>query len=251
MPGKQNADPLPNATYAGFAASAPGVAASRPSPPPGHAPGQARTYSRAELRRPRARRGLAPLVATGTALAAIVVLGGGLAYALFGPMAGGPLTLLQQHDRVELPPIAAGPQIPLLAPEPTPAIDPASPTPPPVVLAEATPREALAPTLVRQETPRRVAASKPKPSGSSACGPDCEDAPPFAALDQELNKAFADAIRAGAPAGELGEKQENWIIRQDRIRRDDPALAEDLYRARIAELQALSAHHEELPSSDP
>jgi hypothetical protein len=61
------------------------------------------------------------------------------------------------------------------------------------------------------------------------------------ALDAQVNEAFAAAMRSGSPAGPLGQDQQDWIIRRDRLRTRDPGLAEDLDRARIAELQDMAS----------
>jgi hypothetical protein len=63
----------------------------------------------------------------------------------------------------------------------------------------------------------------------------------FAALDRKVNAAFAAAMRSGAPAGPLGQQQQDWIIRLDRVRREDPGAAKDLYLARVADLRALAS----------
>jgi uncharacterized protein YecT (DUF1311 family) len=209
-----------------------------------------RTYGRDELRRRPARRRRAP-IAVAAALTATFVLGAGLGLAvLHGPPAKWERPALLRRappplataDLQRVPPLAE----PTETPAPTPANLPLaySVTAP----AQSAARPAIA--VAKTSTARRPSASPARRQPPRDEGSSSED-PPFAALDEELNKAFADAIRAGAPAGDLSAEQENWIIRRDRIRRNDPALAEDLYRARIAELQALSAHHADLPPSNP
>jgi len=58
----------------------------------------------------------------------------------------------------------------------------------------------------------------------------------LASLDRDLNAAFADAVRSGAPSGPLSEDQEAWVIRRDRAAEESPESVADLYRARIAQL---------------
>jgi hypothetical protein len=65
----------------------------------------------------------------------------------------------------------------------------------------------------------------------------CRD-PQLASLDRQVNAAFAAAMRGSAAPGELADDQESWILRRDRAARETPDVVPDLYRERIAVLQA-------------
>jgi uncharacterized protein YecT (DUF1311 family) len=67
----------------------------------------------------------------------------------------------------------------------------------------------------------------------------CDD-PTLAALDQQLNRAFGAAVRAGAPRAELRAEQDAWVFRRDAVARRSPGALADYYRARIAHLDALA-----------
>lgn len=243
MPGTQLDDPFPANTYAGFAAAAPGGSPEDRAfpdirPPEGGlgAPqATVRTYALADLQREVPRRGPGPITAA-VALAVTFALGAGLTFVLL-------------HGFPGLPP---GPtQIqpsPTLAPTPAAEVDRPLPPAPLAMAVTAEIPDAAAQEPARPEPPRTPA---PRPQPKTPSPARASGGPRFAALDEELNKAYAQAIRSGAAAGPLSEQQENWIIRRDRVRRDDPDLAEDLYRARIAELQALSAQNAKGPSASP
>lgn len=108
--------------------------------------------------------------------------------------------------------------------EDVPAREPASPV--------TSPRSAKTASKTKTEAQSRC-------GGATAGGP-CPDVA-FAALDKQVNAAFAAAMRSSATPGPLGRDQQDWIIRVDRIRREDPASAQDLYRARVTELRALAS----------
>lgn len=254
---QQNADPILGTTYAGFAAS-------RASEPKDglelRLNGEARTYERAELRRRTSRR-RAPVAA----MAVVAVLGVGAAVGaallyepkaeLSAPPPPPPIETATPAAEMTEPSIAA--PAPGLAAETTPTTNEPAP------VAEAAP----APAAVRAARP---ATAPPKPIARTAVAPKAapvartvargrsstqaaadraatDRVSALAALDQEVNKAYAQALNAGAPVGPLSVAQENWIIRRDRVRREDPDMAEDLARARIAELQAIAAN----AASDP
>ncbi|HKR87354.1 MAG TPA: hypothetical protein VJS38_04205, partial [Phenylobacterium sp.] len=122
------------------------------------------------------------------------------------------------------------------AAEPAPvAVRPAQPAaapPKPLARASVPPKAAPAPrTLAKGRSSAQAAADRAATDRVSA----------LASLDQEVNKAYAEALNAGAPVGPLSVAQESWIIRRDRVRREDPDMAEDLARARIAELRGIAA----------
>lgn len=215
MPGKPLADPLPATTYAGFAASAPGRLSVDPRAPHGIV----RTYARSELQLDSPDPGRSPLVA-GAALATTFALGAVLGFVLV-------------HRPEPVSP----------RPEPAPAAlvtGTERPLPPAPLAMAVTEPAATTPPAPPRPTP-------PRPPKARPASRD----PQFAALDEQLNKAYADAIRAGAAAGPLSEQQESWIIRRDRIRHQDPEMAADLYRSRIAELQALATQPSEPAPTAP
>ena len=238
MPGTQLDDPFPADTYAGFAAAAPGGSPDdlpfpdiRPAEGGLGAPqATVRTYALADLQREVPRRGPGPITAA-VALAVTFALGAGLTFVLLHGFPARPPAPSQIQSSPTLEASAAEADRPL----------PAAP------LAMAVTAE-IPDAAAQQaaELPRSPARRPPPPKTSPA---KASGGPRFAALDEELNKAYAEAIRSGAAAGPLSEQQESWIIRRDRVRRDDPDLAEDLYRARIAELQALSAQNAKGPSA--
>ena len=68
----------------------------------------------------------------------------------------------------------------------------------------------------------------------------CDDAE-LAALDNRLNRAFSDAVRAGVPRPLLREEQDRWVtVNRERAARHSRWAVEDLYRERIAELEDLA-----------
>lgn len=129
-----------------------------------------------------------------------------------------------------------------------------APTPPPAAIDEAAPlplpsrADAVAPPPERERARATTAPRRPSRIASAVAPPRparmqdrCRDLAcqaRFAELDQKLDSAFAEAVRAGAAAGPLGHEQEAWIIHRDRLSREHPELLPDLYRARIAQLQA-------------
>jgi uncharacterized protein YecT (DUF1311 family) len=252
MPGKQNADPIPGTTYAGFAAAAPSEAT--PPDPELRLSRETRTYTRDELRRRSARRRRAPLaVVVGLAVFAVAgAVGFALLYEPKTEFTASPALAAQPPAPdladaaapAEQPPAleAAAPQAAAPAIDVPPAAAPVAAARPPA--ASAVPRPAAAPKTPADGRPRST-------SQAAADRAATDRVSASAALDQEVNKAYAEALRAGAPAGPLGEAQENWIIRRDRLRREDPEMAEDLARARIAELQALATKKAEASPADP
>jgi hypothetical protein len=232
--------PAPAQTYGGFAAQGPaesaGLDAPRETPPP--------TYAGLPVRPDTARRSASPrnLGWTGVVLVAFAALLG--------------VVVTQSRWSMPAPPArdtapqgaAAKKTVP---PPPVVRVDTArvataipAPAPAPAPTRAPTP----APTLTRGDEPappvaRRAAETK---AAASRCGRDgaCPDKR-FAALDRQVNAAFAAAMRSSAEPGPLGQDQQNWIIRLDRVRRKDPGAAEDLYRARVAELRALASKDSE------
>jgi len=253
MSGKQNADPIPATTYAGFAASGPSEAPA--SEPELRLSGEARTYAREELRRRTARRRRAP-VAAAVGLA-IVVVAAAVGFALLyepkmelaapsPPPAEPPAA---QVAEASLPSTAAPiPPIPQEAPPAEPASIDVQLAEPPV----AAPAAAVRPVARTAVAPKTPAPGKPRSSARAAADRAATDrVSALAVLDQEVNKAYVEALRAGAPAGPLAEAQENWVIRRERLQREDPDMAEDLARARIAELHSIAAKDAEEATSGP
>ncbi|MDB5425694.1 MAG: hypothetical protein JWQ29_3110, partial [Phenylobacterium sp.] len=96
-----------------------------------------------------------------------------------------------------------------------------------------------------KKTARNDAAPAPKDVGG--CKPDgsraeiaiCAD-PSIAAADEDMQRAFQRALKAGAPARTLQAEQKEWLnVREDAARRSPGDLA-DAYAQRVAELNAIA-----------
>jgi uncharacterized protein len=104
--------------------------------------------------------------------------------------------------------------------------------PPPEAVAEAQARE-----------PEPLAGDEP-PSGCAAMGSRaaqmvCGDRR-LAAADQRMRRAYAAALRAGVPEGDLAADQDDWRrIREDAARYSRTAVG-NIYRQRIEELEAMA-----------
>lgn len=241
MPGKQKADPIAATTYAGFAASAPSEAAS--DGPELRLSGEARTYAREELRRRTRRRRRTPVAAVAVLAVAFVGAAVGVAL-LYEPQANLPAlppppaeTAPSHLAEVSLP--SAGALAPPLPEETQPAA-PAAIEVPPAQAPAAAPRpppRPVAPVAAPKAPPAAKARSAAQAAADRAATARVSA---LAALDQEVNKAYAEALNAGAAPAPLAAAQQEWIIRRDRIRREDPEMAEDVARARIAQLQAIA-----------
>jgi hypothetical protein len=223
--------PVPGNTYGGFAVDAP--AAGRPEAPPPGAP--AAVANPAPHTRPA---GPAPLrgarKTAGWTIAAVVAL---------GALAGLALTLARAPEPDAPPPVPLPEMRAAMArsaPD-TAAAAPSLPSPARVAVAPAVPD--LAPPPAARPAGPSAGRSPRSRCGQTPGAPGCPDrAGP--ALDQEVDAAFAAAMRASAEAGTLGAAQQAWIVHRDQTRRTDPGLAEDLDRARILELKALAARSE-------
>ena len=66
----------------------------------------------------------------------------------------------------------------------------------------------------------------------------CAD-PGLAAADRRLDRAFRDAVGAGASASELRRAQDRWLSSREAAASTPEAVAE-VYERRIAELEALA-----------
>lgn len=230
-------DPIPGQTYGGFAAARPATSQNADRPlrsSPADAGGA--TQAGASWRRffPASR---------GKAIGALVAI---------AAVTGGVMTRLPwspPHAQTQ-----AQTQARTQAPIAAPTAEPLRPAPAPVAGLKTAPAAEALPASPPVSAPAvKVASStsiaRPAKSGPSAgCKAEaggagravCPDIA-FAALDRQVNAAFAAAMRSGAPAGALGQQQQDWIIRRDRVRREDPNAAKDLYLARIAELHALAS----------
>jgi len=105
----------------------------------------------------------------------------------------------------------------------------------PLVVASAA-RVAPPPTLEQQAEPP---ASRCARAGSLGAQVVCED-PALTRADRRMTEAYRRALRAGAPAADLREEQEDWLaIREDAARHSPDAVA-NIYRQRIDELEALA-----------
>lgn len=259
MPGKQKAHPIPAMTYAGFAASPPHEPAAATGGPELRLNGEARVYAREELRRRASRRRRTPVAAAG--VVAILAVGAAVSVGLrYNPVTGlvAPLhrpaePAASQLADVSLPPAASAAQPlvaratpPPLAPEAPAAVEPVQlPDVPPAQPAVAAARPAPQPTP-RSTASKPAAASKGRSAARAAADRAATDrVSEAAALDQEINNAFAEALNAGVPVGPLAAAQQTWIARLHRVRREDPDMAEDIARARIAELQGIAAKSRE------
>ena len=255
MPGKQKAHPIPATTYAGFAASPPHEPAAAAPGPELRLNGEARVYAREELRRRASRRRRAPVAAAG--VLAIVAVGAAVSIGLrYNPITGSIAPLhhapkpaaASQPAQISLPPAASTPQ-PLSPAAPAAAEPVQVPDVPPAAPAVAAAKPAPQPaprTAVADAARKPPATSKGRSSARAAADRAATDrVSEAAALDQEVNNAYAAALNAGAPVGPLAAAQQSWSARLDRVRREDPDMAEDIVRARIAELQGIAAKSRE------
>ncbi|WP_133254990.1 lysozyme inhibitor LprI family protein [Phenylobacterium hankyongense] len=67
----------------------------------------------------------------------------------------------------------------------------------------------------------------------------CNDAQ-LAQYDRQLNRAFTQAVRSGVPRAQLRAAQDRWVLRREQAARRSREAVADLYRRRIAELNALA-----------
>lgn len=230
---QQSADPILGTTYAGFAASR---ANEQKDGLDLRLSGEARTYDRAELRR-RSRRGRGPAAAV--AVLAVVAV---------SATVGAALIYEPNAELAPPPPPAAAPVAGAMsapaedsAAPSSDAAGPELPTVQPVGDAVALPPVARAAVFPKAPPSAKPAARSRSSAQAAADRAATDRVSALAALDQEVNKAYAGALNAGAPVGPLTSAQASWIIRRDRLRREDPDMAEDLVRARIAELHGIAA----------
>jgi len=178
-----------------------------------------------------------------------------------------------QVVRAPSPTPAAPPAAPLAANLPPPNTLPAgvsTPPPAPAVLRAPPPVLAAPPSLALQDRPRPQDAPAPLARPDPAPQPPMRAAPPqvmadartplnpcdglrsyaeqmvcsdpqFGAADRRLRRAYAAALRSGAPADELRADQEEWLrIREEAARYSRNALM-NVYHQRIDELEAAAA----------
>ena len=140
----------------------------------------------------------------------------------------------QPQPRLTTPVVVTPPPAP--AAQTAPAIRPALPAAPPVQKAAPPPTRRIAP---RGEGPMRVAKADPCSVADPGEALVCADRR-LAARDRQLQQAYRDAEAAGVPASALRRQQARWIQARAAAARDAPWAVEDVYVARISELNDLS-----------
>ncbi|MCR5873754.1 hypothetical protein LRS10_05925 [Phenylobacterium sp. J426] len=110
----------------------------------------------------------------------------------------------------------------------------------PQVEKAAAPKKQVTP---RGEGPMRVARNNARPAGCASADPGealvCAD-PRLTQRDRQLQRAFRNAEAAGVPASALQRQQERWRQARAAAARDGSWAVEDVYEARIAELNDLA-----------
>jgi uncharacterized protein len=109
---------------------------------------------------------------------------------------------------------------------------------------------AEAPRHVRKPAPPAPEPTAPKPSGlmkvSTHCAlPDAGAAlvcsnPQLGAADRRLNRAYQQARAAGVPDSQLERQQQRWLAARSAAAREAPWAVQDVYQARIAELNGMA-----------
>lgn len=93
--------------------------------------------------------------------------------------------------------------------------------------------------MVSGEGPRRVAANEACALSDPGEALVCADSR-LGARDRQLQRAFRDAEAAGVPASALRRQQARWLQARAAAAREAPWAVEDVYEARIAELNDLT-----------
>jgi uncharacterized protein YecT (DUF1311 family) len=201
-----------------------------------------RSYPLSEVRRRKPRPSRLPWILAGVGLTVAIAVGlGAGVYVSSRAALRTPSAASGQQ-----PPAAAAAPRPTLAPRSALRAQPVAAAPPAAASARA-----IAQTVsVRLPGPGAPSAA-PRPKTQAAARTRCaarRDAsarllcgdPDLAALDEELNARYAEAVRSGVPAGPLSDEEQAWVIRRDRLARDAPEELQGLYRDRIAQLTALA-----------
>jgi hypothetical protein len=138
-------------------------------------------------------------------------------------------------------------------PEP-PVVQAATETPPPGALkvekaADTTPAKPKArietadppakPKAAKTQTASAEAAPV-KPEKALAAKDAAADAKSLPQLKARINRAYADAVKAGTPKSVLKARQAEWAVLRAKAEKKGPAAVEALYRTRAAELEAIA-----------
>jgi uncharacterized protein YecT (DUF1311 family) len=103
--------------------------------------------------------------------------------------------------------------------------------------AEAAPAR-KAPQAVKGAGPLRMVSNRCA-STDPAAALVCAD-PSLGAADRRLNRAYRQAEAAGVSAGELRRQQQRWLVARAAAAREAPWAVQDVYQARIAELEDMT-----------
>jgi len=121
---------------------------------------------------------------------------------------------------------------------PKPKVEKASTKPAPVAKAKAPP-PARKPVVPRGEGPMRVARNDGCASADPGEAVVCADGR-LGARDRQLQQAYRNAEAAGVPASALRRQQARWLQARAAAAREAPWAVEDVYEARISELNDLT-----------
>ena len=131
-------------------------------------------------------------------------------------------------DPPEPPPL----QTPAAAPKPAPAtVQKATEQAPPAKADKAV--QPVKSKVVPVKAAKAIA--KPSRSEKAVAGP--KDLPK---LKAQLNRAYAEAVKAGTPKSVLKARQAEWITLRAKAEKKGPAAVSALYRTRAAQLEALA-----------
>lgn len=121
--------------------------------------------------------------------------------------------------------------------KPKPRVEKASTKPAPVAKAKAPPPRK--PSVPRGEGPMRVARNDGCASADPGEAVVCADGR-LGARDRQLQQAYRNAEAAGVPASALRRQQARWLQARAAAAREAPWAVEDVYEARISELNDLT-----------
>jgi hypothetical protein len=140
------------------------------------------------------------------------------------------------------------------APPEPPVVQAATETPPPAALkvekaADTTPAKPKA-RIETADAPAKPKAQKTqtasaeptagKPEKALAAKDAGADATHLPQLKARMNRAYADAVKAGTPKSVLKARQAEWAVLRAKAEKKGPAAVEALYRTRAAELEAIA-----------
>lgn len=123
----------------------------------------------------------------------------------------------------------------------TPAQTPqAKPAPPKVVVKAAPPPPPAPVAAPKQDEPRLTQVRNRCDADDPADVLVCEN-PSLQAAERQMARAYRQAEDAGVPSQRLRSQQRRWLAARSAAARDNPWAVRDVYDARIAELEELSA----------